>query len=229
MDVLGLIAIIFVGIILSAVSSAARKKQHDDDSEGKPPRRPMSELQRAFMMMSGMESEEDERKGETIISGFNAPRPPTGTANAQGFTGSEGCGVYEGMGDYEGSGNFEGLSDYGSVPRGSIASQAEGETGVYKYVVTESPKAARETDSDSAAFAFERLAEPSLERRAEMEHRLDESAEMADLAESSIIFAEADRPRPRLKLFEDKNDLVKAVIFSEVLARRSPFGRAAKR
>lgn len=228
MDFLGIIAIIFVGIILSAVSSAARKKQHDDDSEGKPPRRPMSELQRAFMMMSGMESEEDERKGETIISGFNAPRPPTGTANAQGFTG-EGHGNYEGMGKSESSGDFEGLSDYSSAPHGSITGNSliEEEISVNRYSAG-SPRTARETNSDSTAYVFE-LSGSSLEDRAEMEHRLDESAEMADLAESSIIFAEADRPRPRLKLFEDKNDLVKAVIFSEVLARRSPFGRAAKR
>ncbi len=234
MDVLGLIAIIFVGIIISAVSSAARKKQKGDGRGDDAPRRPMSDIQRAFMMMSGAGSEEDERRRETIVSGFNAPRPPAGgTANAQGFTGSEGMGDYEGTGESEGSGDFEGLSDYSSVPRGSITgnSPIESESGVYKYAVAaESLEAARETVSDSATSVFERLGGlSSLEGRGDMEHRLDESAEIADIAEASRIFAETNRPRPQLKLFTNKSDVVKAIIFSEVLARRSPLGRAAKR
>ncbi|MGE5496297.1 MAG: hypothetical protein ACM3S4_13460 [Burkholderiales bacterium] len=234
MDDFLVIAIIFVGALLAAFSSAAKKKQHDDDGEGKLPRRPMSELQRAFMMMSGPESEAGKRKENTVTPrftpqkvsrlfgdpGFNAARPPAGTASAREFT-SEGRGNYEGTGESEGSGNFEGLSDYGSVPHGSITGNSliEEEIRVQRY---------RDMVSDSADSAFE-SGGPSLEHRAEIEYRLDESAQMSDLAESSSMFTETVKPRPRLKLFEDKNDLVKAVIFSEVLARRSPFSRTAKR
>jgi hypothetical protein len=236
MDFLGIIAIIFIGIIVSAVSAASKKKQQDDGGEGGVPRRPaMSDIQRAFMMMSGLDNDENERKREQVLTGFKAPSPPSGAAAYnEGLSGAEGTGDREGKSDFGSvsSGSLRGdtpieqagfKSDYRTGQSGSLRGNTaiEAEAGVYKYAAaSETVKEATESVIDNEASTLTDITAD------DMEHRLDESAEMADIAESSKIAA-TRRVKPALKLFENKNDFVKAVIFSEVLSRRQPAGRAA--
>jgi hypothetical protein len=231
MDAIGLIVIIFVVVTIVSALSAAKKKPAGKDGESQAPRRPaMSDIQRAFMMMSGQDSEENEHKRETIVSNFKVPQPPVAEASKSGsLTSRVGLGDYEGLSDSEGLGGYEGLSNYGSAPQGTLWGEVPvvSTPGAYKYV------AAAETVSyDEASTLKELKGSSSLERRGDMKHRLDESVEIADIAETNrdMMLAAKNRPQPTLRLFENKNDVVKAIIFSEVLTKRSPAGRrAAKR
>jgi hypothetical protein len=238
MDSLGFIVIIFVVItIVSAVSAGKKKPSKSGDQNEAAPRRPvMSDIQRAFMMMSGLESEdnaENEKKRSEVLSGFKAPPPPAGSTPGSGFGDREGLGDYEGLSYSEGFGDSEGLSDYGKAASGSLTgdSAIEKEAGIYKYAAAaEMLKGASETVTDDDAPTLTELKGlSSFERRGDMEHRLDESAELADIAEANRdrMLAGSNRAHPALGLFESKSDIVKAVIFSEVLKRRPPAGRCA--
>jgi hypothetical protein len=187
------------------------------------------------MMMSGQD-DENERKRSEVLRGFNAPPPPVSnsTAYREGFTGAEGTGDSEGKSDFGSvpSGSLRGntpieqagfKSDYRTGQSGSLRGNTaiEAEAGVYKYAAaSETVKEATESVIDNEASTLTDIT------AGDMEHRLDESAEMADIAESSKIAA-TRMAKPALKLFENKNDFVKAVIFSEVMARRQSAGRAA--
>jgi hypothetical protein len=194
-----LIVFVLIGII-SAVSSAAKKKSSSSNKQGEPQRRPMSEIQRAFMMMSGLEDDKEEQQARPVRT-FNAPSPPP-VRPAAPVSG-------------EGSGGTEGKSDYGSVKSGSMVydplpSTSEGISFVStvsgKGTLFESLTERVETDEDGNSTL--------------MQHRLDDSADAADLRKEKL--QTEMNTRPKIKLFQSQNDYLKAIIYSEILARRIP-------
>lgn len=242
------IVIIFVIIAIGSAASAVRKKPSGSGEQGQPPRRTMSDIQRAFMMMSGMEN--DEEQEQPRFTPPAAPPQPRNVPPVQPRAAYSPPVAYgEGSSNY-GDSSGEGASDYGTVRSGSISGDTpiEREAGrKSNYGTVQSGSLRGETPIEreagrnssygtapSGSIRGNTLINQELKSSADfrlkesdsgdiMQHRLDESVELADIEETNRGIASAQRRRtqPVIKLFENKNEYLKAVIYSEILSRRT--------
>lgn len=231
----GIIIIIMIVVGLFSAASSAKKKgqQSGEGDQQQPPRRTMSDIQRAFMMMSGLDNGEEEQRipPRTVI----APRPPESSisgVDSEGLSdfGRSPSGSMRGNTPIEQEAGYE--SNYGTVPSGSIRgdSPIEKEAGRGSDYGTVPSGSLRGETLISQEINKNRVTSGRLTDNggSTIEHRMDESAEIADIEETNrgIALNETHRPQPALKLFENKNDYLKAVIYSEVLSRKVPVRRA---
>ena len=187
MEFLGIIVTIVIVILLSA---AKKKKPQKEEGNNAPPRpATMSDIQRAFMMLSDQEDAPQNRPAQPAPQKPVQPMPqkqPTlsayeGTAGLEGAPGSEGLSGSEGLPGSEGISGIE----------GTASREGMGTEGLYKPEIVQTiPPHIRRPDRISDA-------DPGI------------SAIRRRTARSS------------LKLFADKNEIVKAVVYAEILSRRT--------
>lgn len=183
MEALIIIGIAVLGIILRAAGSAAQKNNRannrnanmgEGEQQSAPPPRvsTMSDIQKAFMMMS------DEEK--TPDSTYTRPMGPTG----------EGYGSYEGTISHEGKQGSEGLKG----KHEGIAGKHEG-TAFHPPGFHSAPNKYAQVD-------------------------LKKYTSVVDTEDQKVVTLNSQAKKSPLKLFEDKDDFTKAVIYSEILNKR---------
>lgn len=210
MDGFGGIIVLFVIIgIISSIASAAKKKSGGNQNQ--PPRRTLSDIQRAFMMMSGQDDDEQQAPPAPPRQTY-APPPPQQQGyvppRQQAFTPPPPRPAYtppqaysEGASSYGATLSREGTSS-GFASSGSLGNTALEDELLNKYTAaTESIKEAEESINE-----LEILQEDLSQEVETVKHHA----------------------KPALKLFADKNDYVRAVIYSEILGSGPLARRSAK-
>lgn len=196
--IIGILVIVFVvvGIISSAAQSSKKKQQQQSGAQ--PPRPTMSDIQRAFMMMTGLEEEKEQQpqKQPQRVQSY-APPPPS-------------PGAYS-------SAPLEGSSDFGAARSGSLDYTPLSRSGSLDYTPL-----SREGGSGVYTFASESVTEAE-----QTVTELKESEGAVYGADLSASDGRAKHHKaPALKLFEHQGDYVRAVIYSEILSRRQRGRRA---
>lgn len=202
-----LIIISVIGSLVSAASQAKKKQQQQQQSGQQRPRPVMSDIQRAFMMMTGLEEENEQAAQQRAPARYNAPperqpavqyyAPAPAAAPAQGYTVSSAG---------------EGSSNFGTVKSGSIV----GETLISQEVKYSRPDTVAESLLEARSTAIAE-SQPTA-------YELESEVFGDDLSLQSATGRTA--VKPRLKLFQSQSDYVRAVIYSEILSR-GPRGRRA--
>lgn len=246
------IVVLVIGAILSAASSAKKKS---GSNQGAPPRRTMSDIQRAFMMMSGLDNEDEEQQTRNVPPAapqqprYTPPAAPQQPRNVQpaapraAYTPPVST-VQSRLSVTPRSVYGEGASDYGAARSGSL-----GPTTIEKEAGIADNKRLRSNPSESSeGYSSEYNAAPSgslrgntaIENEAgigkytaaaqsikEAEESINENElEMLKEDLSQEVETVKHTAKPALKLFADKNEYLRAVIYSEILgsgplARRS--------
>lgn len=231
----GIIIIIFVVISIISAATSSKKKGQQQQNGDQPQRKTMSDIQKAFMLMSGLDIDEEQQR--IPPRPVSAPRPPESNiwgADSEGLSnyGSNLSGSILSNTPIEQEAGYEG--NYGAVPSGSTRSDSiiEREAG-YKSNFGVAPSGSLSGKTlISQEINKNRVTSGRLNDNggSTIEHRMDESAEIADIEETNrgITLNEAHRPQPALKLFENKNDYLKAVIYSEILGSGPLAKRSAR-
>lgn len=185
MEALIIIGIAVLGIILRAAGSAAQKNNRannrnanmgEGEQQSAPPPRvsTMSDIQKAFMMMS------DEEPKKAPAPTHTRPMGPTG----------EGYGSHEGTISHEGKQGSEGLKG----KHEGIAGKHEG-TAFHPPGFHSAPNKYAQVD-------------------------LKKYTSVVDTEDQKVVTLNSQAKKSPLKLFEDKDDFTKAVIYSEILNKR---------
>lgn len=192
MEALIIIGIAVLGIILRAAGSAARKNNRanntsantgEGEQQSAPPPRmsTMSDIQKAFMMMS------DEEPKKAPAPTHTRPMRPAG----------EGYGSHEGTISHEGRIGSEGLKG-----------KHEGIKGMHEGTVGRTEgKAFHPPGFHSTSNKYAKV-------------DLKEYTHVTDSEDQKVVTLHTQAKRSPLKLFEDKDDFTKAVIYSEILSRK---------
>ena len=192
--VIGLFALI--SVISAAVKKNARTNRYtdsEDEQQSAPPPRAstMSDIQRAFMMMS----DEEEPKRKAPSAAYTAPQRPMG----------EGYGSHEGTISHEGKRGSEG-----------IRGMHEGVKGMHEGVQGRHEGTASRTQGK----AFHRPGFHSTPNKyANVD--LNKYTSVTDTEDQKVVTLYTQKKKSPLKLFENKDAFTKAVIYSEILNRKS--------
>lgn len=216
MDFIGVLIIIFVVIgLFSAAAQGKKKKQ--DRGEGQPAPRPtMSDIQRAFMMMSGID-EEKEQQAPTRAPSYPRPAPSPFSQPSAPLTFDEGASSYGAARSGSLSNSGSRSLDYTPLTRsGSLDYTPLTRSGSLNYTPL-----SREGDSGGYTFASESITETA-ETVTELQESLGE-VYGADLSEGD---GQVHHKAHSLRLFQNQGDYVRAVIYSEILSRKARGRRA---
>ena len=210
MDTWIIVLVVVIGIVVRILSSAAKKKAKQQEAErnagaegrtapAPPPRASsMSDIQRAFMEMSGLAEEPVKAPPAANYSG-SAGKPVPMSSSEGRTVESKSLGSYEGAYSSEGSSSLsEGLGSYeGAYSTEGKAGKTEGiefhPSGAHSYT-------GKYADVDLTTL----------------------KVDLNEDLKSSYASASVDkRKKNPLKLFENKSDFTKAVIYSEILSRKA--------
>ena len=210
MDTWIIVLIAVIGIVVRILSSAAKKKAKQQEAErnagaeGRPTPAPpprassMSDIQRAFMEMSGLTEEPDKAPPASTYSGSAGKSVPMSSSEGRAVV-SNNLGSYEGAYSGEGSASLsEGLGSYeGAYSTEGKAGKTEGvefhASGTHSYT-------GKYADVDLTTL------------------KVDLNEDLKPSYARATIDTHKKSP---LKLFENKDDFTKAVIYSEILNRRA--------
>ncbi len=236
MDGFGGIIVLFVIIgIISSIASAAKKKSGGNQNQ--PPRRTLSDIQRAFMMMSGQDDDEQSNVPPAAppqpryvppVQPRAAYTPSVSTMQSRlsdtpRFAYGEGASDYgsssgEGTSDY-GTGRSEGTNDYVAFSGGSLLGETaiEKEAGRRSGIGTAPSGSLRDNTPIETEAGIERYirAAESIKEAEESINENEQDIFKEDLSQQAETVKH--HAKPTLKLFADKNDYVRAVIYSEIL------------
>ncbi len=210
----GFLIIIFV-IIMVIVSAASKRKKPSkkDEDESEPVRRPtttMSDIQRAFMMMTDPESEERQHPPK-------AERPvPKPVSPFRDFSNEGMRGATEGFMSDQGT-RYDGVKpSLEGIRKDGITNSTEGFRDFSKSMAS-----TEGTGYKTVAAMEARVKEES---SAPMQHRLQDRITDSDKPDKVLLDPQQAKA-PDIQLFRNQNDIVRAVIYSEILKRKT--GRKA--
>ncbi len=224
-----IILVVVIGIIVRVLSSMAKKKakqQQDERNAGgegraapAPPPRPssMSDIQRAFMEMSGLMEEPPKEPPVKAYSGSAGKTVPMNSTESRTVR-SESLGSYEGAYSTEGqNGTTEGLGSYeGAYSTQGRSGTSEG-LGSYEGAYSTEGKAGK-----TEGIEFHTAGSHSIGNKfADVDLTTLKPDLEEDLKSSYASITVVKQRKNPLKLFENKNDFTKAVIYSEILNRRT--------
>ena len=205
-----IILVVVIGIVVRLLSAMAKKKakqqqaERNGGEEGRatpaPPPRPstMSDIQRAFMEMSGLQEEPVKAPSANAYSGSAGKPVPMSSSEGRTVVSSN-LGSYEGAYSGEGSSSLsEGLGSYeGAYSTEGKAGKTEGvefhASGSHSYT-------GKYADVDLTTL------------------KVDLNEDLKPSYARATVDTYKKNP---LKLFESKSDFTKAVIYSEILNRRA--------
>lgn len=203
--------IIIVFVVISLISSAVKKNaQKSKDAEDKqaPPEpravRPpvMSDIQRAFQLMSEFDEQQPQKADQKVEFPFVSSSYPEDVVSPEGTYGQS-----------DGSASYEGTQSYGNGAMSTQGRYAHEGVRVHNAPITTMQAGYSSTLSETynkrVSSGQNMYAKSSLN---EISNRFEK-----DTAFSS----NAPKRSGGLVLFDNKNEYVKAVVYSEILSRKT--------